>query len=480
MKPPYLRLFSEEEIWNVFHTSLKILEQTGMVVDHEVARQMLEAAGAVVDHDNKLVKFPPDLVKAKLKLVPKEMPYHGLTPDFDAVLEVDGEIYSRVAGGTTGYIDLGTGKYRRALKKDWEEFVTISDALPSICSIATMHVGDVPGKTADLHSFHVLLTKQRKCVVHNAFNLRNMDYLIEMAIAVAGSKELLKERPFYHHMLSPISPLFLNEDDTAQLLLACEYGIPTDMPIMPTTGTTGPITLAGLLALANAEFLGTMTLAQIARPGHIMPFFLDPVVADLKSGSTLFAAPEVGLLCAGISQLGYDVYQLPSEGIGLASDGFTVEQALFQKAQNTIFQVMAGGKLVIGAGFVESDMALSPTQLVIDDEIMNIAKRWLKGIRVDKDTLASEVIHKVGPRSHFLSEYHTIKYMRAGELMSTKIFERDRRDIWEMKGSKTQEQKAREIGLSILENHHVPSLPTHVEKELSNILAIADKELTNS
>jgi trimethylamine---corrinoid protein Co-methyltransferase len=352
------------------------------------------------------------------------------------------------------------------------------DALPNIHCVATLHCGDVPEATSDIHSMRVLLENQRKCIIHNAFSIKNHRYLLEMAIAVRGSKEALAERPLYHHMLSPISPLFLNEDDTSQLLLACDYGIPTDIPIMPISGSTAPITLAGTLVQANAEYLGTMTLAQTYKPGHVMPYFTDPVVADMRSSSPLFAAPEVGLLVAAIAQLGSEFYNLAPEGIGLGSDGFVTEQTLFQKAQNAIFQVMAGGKLLIGAGAVESCMSVSPVQLVLDDEIMQIARRWARGIRVDDNTLAVDVIHRVGPRGHFLTEEHTLGNLRTGELITTRIFDRERRELWEEKGSKSLEQKAREKGLSLLAKHQVPALPDGVLRELAAIVQRADAELT--
>jgi len=323
----------------------------------------------------------------------------------------------------------------------------------------------------------VLLENQRKCIIHNAFSIRNHHYLLEMAIAVRGSREALAERPLFHHMLSPISPLFLNEDDTAQLFLACDYGIPTDIPIMPTSGSTAPITLAGTLVLANAEYLSTMTLAQSYKPGHVMPYFTDPVVADMRTATPLFAAPEVGLLVAAIAQLGSELYGLAPEGIGLPCDGFIVEQSMFHKAQNSIFQCMAGGKLIIGAGSVGSCMALSPTQLVIDDEIMQIARRWVKGINVDEDALAVDVIRKVGPRGHFITEEHTLAHLRTGELIGTKIFDRDKLEAWQQKGSKGLEQRAREKGLALLAQHQTPALPDDVLRELAAIVRRADSEL---
>lgn len=476
MKAP-LRILSDEQLRTIHNASLTVLEETGMMVDHENAREVLQAAGASVNHDTKIVKFPGHLVEEKLKLVPRKVTYHGRTPEFDFTVESGGEIYSRVAGGAMNYIDLKSGKSRRACLADWVEFARLVDALPNIHCVCTLQCGDVPEASSDIHCMRVLLENQRKCVIQTAFTLKAQRYLLELAIAVRGSKEALAERPLYHHMLSPFSPLFLDEDSTAQLLLACDYGIPTDIPIMPISGYTAPITLAGTLVQANAEFLGTMTLAQTYKPGHVMPYFTDPVVPDMRTTAPLFAAPEVGLLVAAISQLGSELYGLAPQGIGLDSDGYVMEQSLFQKAQNSIFQCMAGGKLIIGAGAVEACMALNPAQLVIDDEIMHIARRWVRSIEVNENTLAVDVIRKVGPRGQFLTEEHTLNNLRTGELIATEIFERDRRELWEAKGSKSLEQKAREKGLALLAKHQVPPLPEEVLRELAAIVKRADTEL---
>jgi len=474
---PALKVLSDNELKEVHKSSLAILEKTGMLIDHKKARDILQEAGAKVDHEKKIVKFPPDLVEERLKMVPRKLVRHGRTPEYDVTLQRGGEIYARVAGGATGYIDLRSGEHRRARLCDWKELTTLADALPTIRSIATMHCGDVPEKIADIYSLHVLLENQRKNIVHNAFSITNQRYMIEMMVAVRGSKEALRKSPLVHHMLSPISPLFLNEDDTAQLLLACEYGIPTDMPIMPTAGTTGPITIAGTLALANAEYLGTMTLAQTVNPNHTMPYFLDPLVADMRTCTPLFGAPEVGLLVAAIAQMGCDLYGLPAEGIGLDSDGFVAEQSLFQKAQNTLMLCLAGGTLNIGAGIVEATMALSPTQLVIDDEIVLIARRLVRGIEVNEDTLAVEVINRVGPRNHFLEDIHTLKHIKTGELIDSSLFQRCNREAWISMGQKDIEQNAREKAIDILEKHEVEPLPDEVSRELGKIIGRAEKEL---
>lgn len=473
---PRLRVMSDEEARRVHRASLAILEQTGMLIDHRPARDLLHEAGAIVDHAGGIVRFPPELVEEKLRLVPRELRRCGRTPQFDVTLRCGGPIYARVAGGAVDYADLTTGVLRRARLDDWKEFVTLADALPTVASIATLHCGDVPPQLADVHSLRVLLECQRKNIVHNAFSVRNQKTMIEMMLAVRGSREELRSRPLVHHMLSPISPLFLNGDDTAQLLLACEYGIPTDVPIMPIAGATGPVTVAGTLALANAEYLGTMTLAQTAHPSHVMPYFMDPIVADMRTGGAAFGAPEVALLLAAIAQLGTELYGLPVEGIGLFSDGCADEQTLFQKALNTAALCLAGGTLNVGAGIIEGSLALSPVQLVIDDEIIAIARRLAAGVSVTPETLAVDLVRRVGPRGSFLDQEHTVEHLRTGELLPGGLFERGSREHGGRRGSGALVEAARVKAKALLARHEVEPLPGEVLKELASIVAGAESD----
>jgi trimethylamine--corrinoid protein Co-methyltransferase len=479
MNPAPLRILGDNGPRRIHDAALRILDQTGMLVDHDGALEILSSAGARVERATRRVTFPPALVEEKVGLIPREITYFGRDPQFDVTLTVDGDVYSRVPGGAPGYIDLATGAHRRAVLADWREFAVLADALPNIHVIATMHCGDVPEALADIHSLSTLLVSQRKPIVHNAFSLENHRLMLEMVLAVRGSREALAERPLYHHMLSPISPLFLNEDDIGQLLLACEYGIPTDMPIMPIAAFTGPITMGGLLVQSLAEYLGAAVLAQSARPGHAMPFFVDPVIGDLRTGNARFGAPEVGLLVAGISQIGRELYGFPPQAIGLDADGFSLGDIMFQKAQNMAFQTMAGGKLLIGPGCVDATMALDPAILVIDDQLVEVARSWARGVPLDDESLAVEAIIGVGPRGDFMADDLTIEHLRDGTILDVGLFEAGMREQWEAAGSKDIRQRAAEKGRAILDRHEVPPLPDDVVRELDAIVAAAGKALVD-
>jgi trimethylamine--corrinoid protein Co-methyltransferase len=477
MTKPYLRLLSEDDLEKIHEASLRILENTGMMIDHKKAREMLQEAGAKIDHEKKIVKFPPALVEETIKKMDRKILHAGREPEYDAVLETGEDFCTRTAGGATSYIDLKTGEYRRATIGDLEEFATLVDALPNVNAVGTLHCGDVPEQTADIHCLQTLLEKQRKNIVHNAFTAKNLEYLIEMMLAVRGSREKLRERPLVHTIIAVLSPLYIPEDDVDQLILAGKYGIPTGVVIMPSVGSASPITIAGTLAQGNAELLGSMTLAQVANPGHPIPYFFEPTVTEMKSGDSLLGTPENAMICAAISQLGTELYGFPPNGIGLLTDGIICEQTLFQKACNGLMQCLGGGSLLIGAGAVDSILALSPVQLVIDDEILGMLHRISRQIEVTDDTLALDVIDKVGHRGSFLAQPHTVMHLREGELFSPHIFDWNKRDKWVKRGAKDLEERAKEKALDILKNHKVEPLPENVLKEIGSIVKKANETL---
>jgi trimethylamine--corrinoid protein Co-methyltransferase len=470
-------MLSADEVNSIHRGSLRILERIGMLVEHAGARELLAEAGASVSHESNVVRFPSDLVEAKINLIPRSLEYHGRTPEFSFTCEPDGDVYSEVGGGSTGYIDLTNGQYRRARLDDLKAFSILGDALPNIHVAAAHMCIDVPAATSDLHCLRVLLESQRLPISTSAFGLDNLRCMIEMLLAVQGSRQELASRPRMHLEMSPISPLYLAEDDAAQLLLACEYHIPILFAPMPNAGATGPITLVGTVVQAIAEWLAMATLTQCACPGLSVPFFVDPVVADMRTVSAQFASPEAGFLMTAIAQVGNELYGFPNVANGLCTDGFSYPQTLFQKAQNALFHCLAGGRLMLGAGETESVTAFDPVQLVIDDEIMAIVRRWARRMVVNDDSIAFEVLERVGPRGHFLGDEHTLDHLHAGELFNPELFERGSRTMWMAGGAKTVVEAARAKAENILASHEVPPLPDEVSRELRAIVARADERL---
>lgn len=475
----YLKILSENDLTTIHNASLSILENTGMLIEHNKALEMLHDAGAKVDMKNQIARFPREMVEDNLKKMPKKFVYAGRDPKNDMIMEAGGNIYCRTTNGETAYHVLKTGEYRRAKIEDMVEFSKLVDALPNINGLGAVHSENVPAKTGDIHSLKVMLEHQRKNIITNAFSVKNLQYMIDMVLAVSGSKEEVRKRPIVHSIITVMSPLSISQDDVDQIITAGEYGIPTGMCIMVNTGMTGPITLAGTIAQTNAELLGSFTLSQVANPGHPVPYYTVPVVSDMRSGLAMMGSPENGLIISALCQLANELYKMPVETEGFISDGSVSEQTVAAKISNGLMESLSGGNLLMGAGIQDSALAASPVQLVIDDEIMGIIRRILRGIEFSNETLGLEAIDRVGPKGSFLTDEHTLKYLRSQDIFEPGLFDRNARNLWESKGRKGLVDIAREKAISILDKHEVEPLSDDITKELDDIIKSADKEITS-
>ncbi len=124
---------------------------------------------------------------------------------------------------------------------------------------------------------------------------------------------------------------------------------------------------------------------------------------------------------------------------------------------------------------MELGMTMSYEQLLIDQEIVRMIRRVLQGIAVNKETIAMDVIKKVGPAGNYLSERHTLKYMRQ-ELSTTNLINRKMRENWEKSGAKDIAAVAREQAIEILENYKPIPLPEDVRKKINDIVLEGEAE----
>lgn len=136
---------------------------------------------------------------------------------------------------------------------------------------------------------------------------------------------------------------------------------------------------------------------------------------------------------------------------------------------------LTGSNVIYGMGMLELGMTMSYEQLLIDSEIVRMIRRILRGIPVNKETIALDVIQKVGPAGNYLAERHTLKYMRQ-ELSTTSLINRRMRDHWEASGAKDIAQTAREKAVEILENYKPTPLPADVAKRIHDIVEEGEAE----
>jgi len=191
---------------------------------------------------------------------------------------------------------------------------------------------------------------------------------------------------------------------------------------------------------------------------------------DMSSGAGLEATVENAMVAAAGAQLMRETYGIPTNMMGQVTDTFIPDgQSMIERTFNTLLPTLAGANLVSGAGQIEHVYAEDPVQLVIDDEIVGMTKRILRGFEINDDTLGLEALARVGPGGNFLSDDHTLKYFKT-EYYKPRIFNRGTREIWQSKGGKDLNENARERAKTILREHKPTPLADDVVKELDSII----------
>jgi trimethylamine--corrinoid protein Co-methyltransferase len=295
-----------------------------------------------------------------------------------------------------------------------------------------------------------------------------------MASIIAGSDEELRKKPIMSFFGCPEAALYFGE--VADMIInAASKRLPVS--ILPTViaGGTSPVTLAGTLVQSTAEFLAGALMVQLTSPGNPVIISTAPVNLNMKTGTPLLGTMEFGLMIAGVAQIA-KYFKIPSNVYGFGSDSKTLdEQVAFEKAFLLTLSAMAGADIIYGPGVLESDVTNSYEQVIIDCELLENIQRLMKGIRVEEETLAVNIIAKVGPRGHYLKEEHTRRLFRQ-EYFIPHLADRTPRLVWEKAGSKDVVAKAREEVKRILAEHQPPQLPEVTVKELKDILHTVEKE----
>ncbi len=476
MKYSLHNMMSPQEMSKVHAASLSILEETGMQIDHVDARSILHDAGAMTDKDNALVKFPADMVEACLKKIPKSICLAGRDIEYDLTLSPEQPFVTRCSTGLTAVVDYRNGAYRDALLKDQKELAVLADALEHVDLAGSLTVHDVPAKTADLHAVKTLLENQRKHFMSLTMGPKNMRYHIEMQMAVRGSREAVQARPLFHPIACLISPLYIPENDIEIMMIAGEYGLPIKLPVLPMLGASAPVSLAGTLALGNAEVLGAFTVLQTLYPGNPTLYYVAPSLMNMRTGEGISAGPENNLLYAAFIQMARSFYQVPCDMAPLMSDGILPEQATYQKGTGLLMAGLSGSNIIAGIGCLDGGMAISFQEMVLDNEIAAMTRRLLSGFEISEDTLAIDSIDRVGPRGNFLTDAYTLENCRKQSLFSPELFSFHNHATWQH-DPKHLSDKAADKVKSILATHEVPPLEANVLKELDRIVKAADADI---
>lgn len=467
-------VLDSEGVQKIDYAALQILERTGVAVKSEKAQAMLRKAGCEVDKKSAVVKFPETLVLEMAGKNDRAVVFYGRTRKHDARLDFE-HVHVCSDGNGTMAMDFETRQRRESRKSDVANAARVTDALkghginwPSVTS------QDVPMGTRHIHDLQATLENTEK---HATLATDTLDWevedVLELAAAAAGGEDEFRKRPFLSSIHTSSSPLVIEGEGLEAGFVAADGGMPICFYVMPGPGSTGPATLAGSVAVAVAEALAGNTIFQLYRPGTAYVFSCGIAVLDMKASTRAGGGPEHGLTSAAYAQMAHH-YGFPALVGGFVSTAKEPdEQAAYEKFASAVMPIMAGADMIAGIGLLEDCRTVWLEQLIIDSEISEIIGRMARGIDVNEDTLALDVVDRVGPGKDYLGQRHTMERFRTEHFIPT-VSDRSSYDTWVAKGSKTTLQRAGEEVKRILRDHTVEP----VRKEVSETAARLVKKRT--
>lgn len=457
-----LQPLTDEQLALIHDNTIKILSETGMRFPSKEARSVFAMHGLKIE--NEIVYFDKSIIKKALESVPATFQIKARNPDKQLRVGDDSYVF-KPSGGSPFILDK-QGRIRSGTTNDCRDSIKLSHCLSEIDINRSLIVAsDIPPGNIPL--YHLLTAikltdKPLDCISVEGTGL--------LSILFGVSKDKLKQElsDGVAHAVSyinPTSPLQLSEHESNRLIGLCQGGVALGISPMPLAGMTAPCTLPGLLLSQNCEIIGTIVLSQLVNPGCPVLYGCIGTITEMKNVGSPVGAPETRLIEFGATQLA-KFYNIPSRGnVGLTDSNCVDFQAGVESTFQFINAIRCGINILPGLGALGSWNIGSLEKLLLDTEIARYVKRFNSPMDFNSETLAVDLIQKIGSRGNYIAEEHTLKNFRS-EFYSTHLFNRDPFAIWSNEGHKDPYTKACDAVDIILDNYTAPDLDPTIERDL--------------
>lgn len=443
LRRPY-PVLDPADVRQIRDAALEGLERIGVHVGTAKGRRLLAEAGADVEERSRTVRIPESLVKAALQESPSHVRLLARNPEKDLDLDL---AHVHLCNDGTGclVVDGETGERRPSTSEDLARSTLLSNALENHHVLWPMVTSqDAPGSVRDYVDLKVCYMNTDKPILFaSATNAEQARRLRAMAAAVAGGEEEFRRRPILSSVHTSIAPLQHDGGNMDGAFVFGEAQMPVAIFTMPTPGASGPVTLAGSVTVAAMEFLSGLVMARLANPGCPLIWGCGVAPLDMRTTTRASGSPEHGLTGGAITQVAH-LLGVPSLCGGFDSTAAVPGTQSAMEALTSGFSVLLGGAdLIVGLGLIEDAKTLSLEHLVIADEMVSMIRRIAEGIVVNEETIALDVIERVGIGRSFLAEKHTLRHFR-GESFMPRLMDRRSADLWAADGRRSVEARARD------------------------------------
>ncbi|SJZ69104.1 trimethylamine methyltransferase family protein [Selenihalanaerobacter shriftii] len=445
-----LKFLNEEQKGRVHQETLKVLNEVGVKVENKKALELFDDKGAKVDFNESLVKLPPSMVEDAIDTAPSKVILYGREDEHN--LELGGtNVYLGTGGTAVNVLDIETGKRRMSTSEDVSKITKLVHNLDNIDFLVIPVFPDDAGKEgADEARFFNAMKNTTKHIMGGIYTLEGQKKVIDAAVKIAGSEEEFRQKPFISFIANIMSPLTMEKDYTDYFRYAVERGVPVVGPTAPIAGATSPITLPGTIVQTNAEALFMVVFSQLIEPGAKTLYGTVPTNMDMKTSNFRFASIEMGIMNATCAEMA-QYYELPIYNTAGISDSKAPDiQAGYEKMSNILMSALTGTNYIHhAAGLIDSGMTAAYEQYVIDNQMIGMAKRVLRGLEFSEDRLAYDDIKEVGPGGNFLTQASTLQYMRT-EFFDDALYDASDWGDWVKDGAPDARERARNIAQEIL------------------------------
>lgn len=473
---PKFNVLTQEEVVKIHEKTLQILEEVGVEFTYDPAVEVLKEHGQRAEGHR--VYFKKEFVEEMVKKAPSSFTLHARNKEKNVHCNHTDIIFTPSYGPP--YIYQGDGSRRYSTMEDYDNIVKLAGACENIHHTGgnVCEPNDVPDEIRHLKMLYSHIKNADKAFMGSAYGDIGAGDSVAIAEMLFGGREIIKKNPVLITLINSITPLKFDDRMLAALMTYAKAGQANLISALVMSGSTGPATMAGTIALQNAEVLAGIVLAQCVNPGSPVIYGSTSGPADMKTISLSIGTAETALYTAASAQMAR-YYGVPSRGGGGLNDTKVVDaQAGYESMLTLMSAAVSGINYVLhAAGIMQYYTAFSYEKFIVDNEIAGLVLKYLKGYNLEDEMFVLDDIKEVGPGGHFLYQMSTLEKHRE-ELRVPTLSDRQGYEAWVAAGSKDTNQRAKEKWQTILAEYEAPALDEALDKEICTFIEKRSKELT--
>lgn len=459
-----MQVLDEDHKNKIYNEAKDILENLGIFLENKDAKELFKNEG--ISNEGSRYFIPSDLVEKCLKTVPNEIKLFDREGQEHITLANDNVHYDPGSAAIL-YLDETTGEIRNAVKEDFVRFSKVVEHLKYIEAQSTALIyQDVPKEAQDWHRLSIALANCYKPVVTGLFRKESFPIMKELLLSCRLSEDDLARKPLAIFDACPSPPLKWSDLTTQSLIDAALSMIPSEFVSMPLAGASAPMSLIGAITQHCAECLAGVVIGQLTKKGAPLIWGGSPAILDMRQGTTPMGAIETMMINLGDVEMGKFLKMPTHAYMGLSDSKVPDAQAGFEVGMGALLAGLAGVNMVSGVGMLDFESTQSIENLIIDNEIVGMVKRLLRGVEDYGKPFASDILKDYNDKEELLSHPSTLKLFRKELFMAGPVIDRMSRDMWKSSGAKSARKRAKEQASRLIEKGALKPIDDTLAKEL--------------